>query len=139
MPRVYHHTQDFWTPGGDTLNGKIYAFIKAENIAQDISGWSQISPEIIVERDPEAVITIDQAVDEFKNVTAFRDMSAMKNERVFTIDAGLLSVASPRLIDGIEAIARLLYPNLFNRSSYLPDRNNAFSLAVLQPAKGSSR
>ena len=113
-PRVYHHTIGFWTPGGDTLTGNIYTLLKATNIAQDISGWTQISPEVIVERDPEVVIAgTQEALEEFKGNPALQSVSAVKNNRTLIPKPDLLDVAGPRLIEGIEDLARLLYPELF--------------------------
>ena len=56
-PRVFHDTGDLWTPGPDTLVGEVYALLKAENIAHDITGYAQLSPQVLLDRDPEVIIT----------------------------------------------------------------------------------
>lgn len=119
-PRVYQHEMDFWTPGGDTLNGRIFTMLKAQNIAQDISGWAQISSEVIVSKDPEVIITTEQSLKEITDNPAFKNVSAVKNNRVYAVDPDLLSVAGPRVADSVETIARLLYPDLFKTSFNLP-------------------
>lgn len=117
-PRIYHHTEGFWTPGSDTLYDKMYTLLKARNIASDIPGWAQISPEKIVEQDPQVVITPPTALDELNSVAAFQGISALQEGNVHTIDPDLLSVAGPRFVDGIEQIARLMYPDIFGNSLF---------------------
>ncbi len=112
-PRLYDHATGFWTPGGDTLIGQIFTLLRAKNIAQDISSWAQISPEVVVQEDPEVVITTQDGMEELNGIAALQQVSAVKNGRVFVMPPDLLSEAGPRLIELIEDLARLLYPELF--------------------------
>ena len=113
-PRVFHDQSDFWTAGPDTLIGRIYTLLKAENIAADISQYAQLSPEVIVDRDPQIIVTtFPGRAEEIQGNSAFKDVSAIKEGRVYTIDASTISVAGLRTVDGIEAIARLIHPDLF--------------------------
>lgn len=113
-PRVYNHTFGFWTPGPDTLTGDIFKLLKAETITGDISGYAQISPEQLVARDPEAIITSPDAVAELNNASALKGMTAIKNNRILVPERGPLSTAGPRLISVIEEIAEFLYPEIFS-------------------------
>ncbi len=103
---------DFWTPGSDTLMGEVFTLLKLRNVAHDISGYSQISPEVIVQRDPEIIMTVNTQL--YLDNPAFRDLFAVKNKRVIEFDPTLLSVAGPRFVDGLENLAKLIYPELFN-------------------------
>ena len=40
-------------------------------------------------------------------------IDAVKNKQVFGIDDNLVSRPGPRMVDGIEALAKLLHPELF--------------------------
>ena len=113
-PRLFHDTGDLWTPGPDSLVGEVYTLLKAENIAQDISGYAQLSPEVIVARDPEVIITSESYLEGLTGNPAFQGVSAVKNGRVLVPQADLLSIAGPRFVDGIEDMARLLYTDLFS-------------------------
>ena len=110
-PRVYHHTIDFWTPGGDTLIGRIYALLKVDFVTQGISGYVQISPEEIVAKDPEVIVTEQSSLQEITGNQALQQISAVKNDRIVVPQRGSLSVAGPRLIEAIEELAELLYPD----------------------------
>ncbi|MQF65349.1 hypothetical protein FIM04_04465 [SAR202 cluster bacterium AC-409-J13_OGT_754m] len=113
-PRVYHHTTDYWTPGEDTLIGSIYKLLKADLITNDISGYDQMNLEDIVERDPEVIVTPANSAEQIIGNRAIAKTTAVLNQRVVIYDEALLSIAGPRLIDGIEELARLLYPNKFS-------------------------
>jgi iron complex transport system substrate-binding protein len=42
-------------------------------------------------------------------------ISAVKDERVYPIDDNLVSRPGPRLVDGLEALAQVLHPELFEQ------------------------
>ena len=111
-PSVFQDVGGFWTPGPDTLVGEVFTLLKLSNIAHDISGYAQISPELVVERDPDIIITSDP--DSVTGNPAFADLSAVKRDRVVTLGSDALSMAGPRFVDGIEELARLAYPDLFD-------------------------
>jgi len=112
-PRVFHDVGDLWTPGPDTLLGRIYSLLKARNIAEEISGFQQLSAEVIVEKDPQVIITLEEGREEFLNNPAFQGVSAVKDGKVFALPGDFLSVAGPRLAEQMEELAELLYPDIF--------------------------
>lgn len=109
--RIFQDEGELWTPGPDTLVGKVFKLLKLDNIAYDISGYKQLSPEIVVDRDPELIIA--QYGDNISDNETFKDMSAVKNGRVMVPRSNSLSVAGPRFVEGIEDIAKWAYPELF--------------------------
>ena len=114
-PRLFHDDSLFFTSGTDTILGEVYSLLKAENIAHDISGYGQLSPEVIVERDPEVIITTFAGMSqEYMDNPAFQGVSAVKNGRVYLIQPdGIVSVFGTRFVEGIENLAKLIYPDLF--------------------------
>ena len=113
-PRVFQDNSSFFSPGPDTLVGNLYTLLKAQNIAHDTSGYTQLSPEVIVERDPQVIIvTFSDTLQVYQDDPAFQNVSAVRNGRLFAIDADLLSIAGPRIVEGIEELARLIHPELF--------------------------
>jgi len=87
--------------------------LKAEMVTEDISGYAQISPEEVLVRDPEVIITSADAVSEITDDPALQGVTAVKNGRVLVPERAPLFIAGPRLIDVIEEIAEFLYPELF--------------------------
>lgn len=115
-PRVFHDDSGFFTRGTETLVGRIYAMLKAANIAHDVADglYGQLSPEIIVARDPEIIITtFPDRPRELKENPAFKNVSAVVQDRVYAVDADLISVAGPRFVEAIEELARLIHPDIF--------------------------
>ena len=113
-PRIWHDLTSFFTAGKGSLIDHVYTRLGAQNIAGDIEGFPQLSPEVIVERDPEVIVTTDAEYEEnILNNPAFADVSAVKNNRVVPIlgelQGDFLSIAGPRMIDWTEELARLLY------------------------------
>ena len=108
---VFQDEGDLWTPGPDTLIGEVFVLLKLRNIADDISGYAQLSPEIIVERNPQIIIA--SYGDTISGNPAFEDVLAVKNKRIYVPSSDAMSVAGPRYIDGIEELARWVYPEIF--------------------------
>ncbi len=100
----------FWVPGADTLMGEVFNLLTVINIAEDISGYGQISPELIISRDPDILITADANM--WLSDIRFANISAVKTGKVYKLPSDKLSVAGPRFVDGIEELAILIYPEL---------------------------
>ncbi len=87
------------------------------NIAADIEGYPQLSLEQVVVADPAFIILGDAAYGVTPESIAARpgweNLSAVKNNQIFPVDDNLFSRPGPRLVDGLEALAKLLRPELF--------------------------
>ncbi len=87
------------------------------NIAADIDGYPQLSLEQVVAADPMFILLGDAVYGVTPESVAARpgweNLSAVKNGQVVPVDDNLLSRPGPRLVDGLEALAKLLRPELF--------------------------
>ena len=113
-PRLFHDDSEFFTRGPDTLLGRVYTLLKAQNIAE--GGYGQLSPEVIVDKDPEVIITtFPEGVQAIIEHPALQNVSAVRDGRVYAVDASVISisVAGPRFVDAMEVLARLIHPDLF--------------------------
>ena len=110
-PSVFQDEGDLWTPGPDTLIAEVFELLKLQNIAQDVEGYAQISPEVIVERNPELIIA--SYGDTISDRPGLEGINAVKSGRVYVPQSDALSVPGTRYIEGIEALARYVYPGLF--------------------------
>ena len=81
------------------------------------SAWAQISLEQLVLADPAIFILGDSAYGETSETVAARPgwsaLSAVKDQHIFAFDDNLVSRPGPRLVDGLEALARLIHPEAF--------------------------
>ena len=112
-PRVYHHGFDFWTPGGDTLVGRLYALLKAQLVTSEVEGYVQISPEEVVAKDPQVIITSEFAAQQVLDSDALAETTALREGAVAMTQRGSLDVAGTRLMDAVEELAEILYPDRF--------------------------
>ncbi len=110
-PSVFQDEGALWTPGQGTLIQQVFDVLKLENIAFDVVGYEQISPELIVERDPGVIIA--SYGDSISGDPVFKDLLAVQNGSVYVPTSDALSIAGPRFVQGIEELARWVYPGLF--------------------------
>lgn len=108
-----------WTSGPGTFVDLLLTQAGGANLGNVLeSSWAQISLENLVTEDPD-VILLGDAV--WGGVTAeavaaragWNSLSAVKNSRVYPFDDNLVSRPGPRMVDGLEQLARLLHPELF--------------------------
>lgn len=103
-----------WTLGSGSLADEMLRLLRARNAFGDVSDAKQVSGEEIVARAPEVILGMyPGGGDEFKSDPAFASVPAVKNGRVCEVDADLVSAPGPRLVDGVGAIAKCVYPDRF--------------------------
>ena len=118
-PRAFFElTADLYTVGPDTFVGNLLTLAKAQNVATGASSpFPQLTAEAIIAADPEVVLLADGAWGESLETVCARPgweaTSACINERVHPVDGDLTSRPGPRVVEGLEEIARLLHPDLF--------------------------
>ena len=76
------------------------------------SAFPKLSKETALALRPEAIILSDSSDNQEPN-DVFKDSPAVKNGRVYKINADIISRPGPRLIDALEQIARDLHPEKF--------------------------
>ncbi|MCX7841093.1 MAG: cobalamin-binding protein [Anaerolineae bacterium] len=119
-PRVYYEIdKTFFTAGpGSFINDMI---VKAGgiNIAADAkTAYPQLTAEAIIAKDPEVILLGSMNFGETPDVVRARpgwaNISAVKNGRIVPIpNEDVISRPGPRIVEGLELIARALYPELF--------------------------
>lgn len=107
-----------YTPGNNTFMNEILNMIGAENIAADQEGWVEMSPEEIVNRNPDIIMVmysyIDTAVEDVYKRDGFDSITAIKNKAVVQVDENKTSRTGPRLGEGLEEVAKAIYPEAFS-------------------------
>ncbi len=106
-----------YTAGKGTFISLLLERAGGYNIASDIDGYPQFSLEQVVAADPAFIILGDSAYgvtpESIASRPGWENLSAVKNNQVFPFDDNLVSRPGPRLVDGLEALAKLLRPELF--------------------------
>jgi iron complex transport system substrate-binding protein len=79
--------------------------------------YPQVSLEQIVATDPDLIILGDSmwgvTAESVKGRAGWENISAVREDQIFPFDDNLVSRPGPRLVDGLEQLAKLLHPELF--------------------------
>ncbi|WP_350342818.1 ABC transporter substrate-binding protein [Proteinivorax tanatarense] len=117
-PRIYYvvgygEHGDF-TAGGDTFINEIIEMVSAENVASEIEGWNY-SLERLVEQDPDMLIVSkhNNAKEGIMEASGYKELTAVKEERVYEIDNNLLDRQGPRIAEGLKQLAKIVHPDVF--------------------------
>jgi len=108
------------TAGGGTFISDVINLAGGVNIFNDTKGWPSVSVEQVLERDPQVIILTPHCgmtvQDVYKGPLA--GTTAAKDGRIYMIeDEGDLIHPSPRVVKGLEIVAKLLHPDAF-RAKY---------------------
>ena len=108
-----------WTAGKGTFISDLINIAGGENVSDDIDGWKEYSLEKIVEKDPDLILVSDMIANGNKNLldneNGYKDTSAVKNKRVAILDDDLTQRPGPRIVEGIELIAKAIHPEIFGK------------------------
>lgn len=107
-----------WTAGPGTFLDMLIQMSGGDNVGATLEGaWAQISVEKLVVDNPDIIVLGDSAYGASPETVAARAgwgaLTAVQNNAIYDFDDNLVSRPGPRLVDGLEAMARLLHPELF--------------------------
>ena len=107
-----------YTPGPGSFIDALISLAGGSNIGASAKmQWAQLSTEEIIAQDPELIILGDVnygvTVEMVKERPGWSVIAAVKNGAIYPIDDILISRPGPRIIDGLEDLARIIHPELF--------------------------
>ena len=110
--------QPLYTAGKSSFVTNLIERAGGRSVTADVNeAWPRLSDEAALASRPEAIIMLSGGAmgpGANSNVAAaLRNSPAVKNGRVYVIDGDLLTRPGPRLVDGLEQIARVLHPEVF--------------------------
>jgi iron complex transport system substrate-binding protein len=118
-PRVFFElSPDLYTAGHGTFVDDLIARAGGENVVgAGLGPWPQLSAEAVIAADPEVILLADHEAGVTPDSVAARPgwsvVSAVRDERIVPLDTDLVVRPGPRVVDGLEAIARALHPGRF--------------------------
>ena len=123
-PRVFFQLglEPIVTAGRGTLINEVIERAGGVNVAgRDMANYPRYSAEGIIGAAPEIIIFAPMVNDnEFAAVKRFwqkfKDVPAVKNNKIYPIDADLINRASPRIFDAVEMMALIFHPDITNSS-----------------------
>lgn len=107
-----------YSAGKGSFMDEISALCGLKNIFGDVTeggGWPVVSEEDVIAADPDLIVTIDSngmgdqnAADIVLTRESWKDMSAVKNGRVYVVDGNAFSRPGPRLADAAEQLLEIV-------------------------------
>lgn len=111
---VWH--DPIYTAGGDTYINDLIKTAGGINMAADTKGWPVYSLEMLLVKNPDIYIaTQDQWAipGNIPGRPGYNQMNAVKNGRVYILNANNVNRPSLRLVDGLDEVVRAIHPELF--------------------------
>jgi iron complex transport system substrate-binding protein len=100
--------EPLFTIGKDSFLTELVSKAGGESVTKDVpSGYPKLSKETASAMNPDVIILSDSGDNREPNLV-FRNSNAMKNRRVYRINADIISRPGPRLVDALEQIAEFL-------------------------------
>jgi iron complex transport system substrate-binding protein len=119
-PRVFFQidAEPLFSAGYNTFIHELIEMAGGINTAAGENPYPRYSWEDILVLQPEIVLISSMAgglkpEDLVKSWKKWTQLSAVKNKQVFVVDADLFDRPTARLVDGLEAIALIIHPELF--------------------------
>jgi iron complex transport system substrate-binding protein len=116
-PRVFYIIwhDPLWTAGSGTFIHELIEKGGGVNSCKNITGYTTISIEEVIARDPEIIISSVWSYDWAINATGpLASTNASQTDRIFTCDDDLVQRPGPRLVKGLEWFAYFIHPEIFD-------------------------
>ena len=107
-----------FTAGPGTFVDLLIQQAGGKNVASSLgTAWPQISIEQLLILNPDFILLGDAAygvtTESVKQRAGWDSLAAVKNDRIYPFDANLVTRPGPRLVDGLEELAKLFHPEQF--------------------------
>ena len=122
-PRVFYQIgiAPIVSAGTETCINELIVLAGGENLAAGDVPYPRFSREQVLALAPEVFIItsmargaiFEQVRDQWRQWT---DLPAVRDDRIFLQESNLVDRPTPRLVDGLELMARMIHPELFDGS-----------------------
>jgi iron complex transport system substrate-binding protein len=108
-----------YTSGPDTFVDLLIRSAGGQNFGASLKGdWVQVSVETLLTRQPDYVVLGDSTYggvtpEQVKARPGWQALKAVQDGKIYPFDDNTVSRPGPRLVDGLEAMAKLIHPELF--------------------------
>ena len=115
-PLTYYHELDesYFSVSSDTFIGQLYGLLGMQSIADEVGdesgGYPQLSPEFIVEANPDVILLADATccgvdAEQVASRPGWEQMTAVQAGRIIALDEDIASRWGPRIVEFLETLA----------------------------------
>lgn len=108
-----------WTAGPGSFVDTLIALAGGSNIgAEALAPWAPFTIERIVKSDPEIIIfdammgTATTSKQKLESHPVWQKLAAVKQGKIYTIDGDMVNRSGPRIVQGLEELAKIIHPEL---------------------------
>jgi iron complex transport system substrate-binding protein len=122
-PKVYVEiwTDPYMTVGPNSWISSLITLAGGQNIFENATTlYPVVSSETIIQQNPDIMVFIPQggsyfwgSFDDVANRIGWNEINAVKTNGLFATPEGLVETPSPRTVDAIEILAKIIHPEIF--------------------------
>ncbi|MDO5846956.1 MAG: helical backbone metal receptor [Methanocorpusculum sp.] len=125
VPTVMHiiQTNPYYVSGKNTFQDELITIAGGRNAFSDVDGWGTVTLERLLVTDPDIIITdaVNDSgsfnnislADAIKNEPRLAALSAVKNNKVYSINQDIFNRGGPRIVEALDMLAKILHPEIF--------------------------
>ena len=138
-PRVYYELwyEPLYSIGPGTWQSQLIEMAGGANIFVDAKEpYPIVSAEAVIELDPEIIVVPTGYMggvkkEDFEKRPGWSAISAVKNGRIYEIDEDIVNRPGPRIVQGLEQLAKFIHPEIFATTSIVsPESTSAVQIVL---------
>ncbi|MDH9161820.1 MULTISPECIES: ABC transporter substrate-binding protein [Staphylococcus] len=107
---------EIYTAGKHTFFDDMLKQLKTQNSFSNLEGWQKVSKEAIIKKNPDMMIsTMGISKEDYKKELSqrggFKDINAVKQSNIESVNGDEISRPGPRIDDGLKALKEAIYKN----------------------------
>lgn len=97
-----------YTATGETFISSLIEMAGGDNIAAHLTGWVY-SLEKLIQEDPDIIICSEYAKEVFQQTNGYKDLTAVKEGRIYAVDENIIVRQGPRLAEGLVTLYEIFH------------------------------
>jgi iron complex transport system substrate-binding protein len=117
-PKVYYETatDPLMAAGPNTFVSDVVKIAGGKNIFDDASTqWPTVSSDSVITKNPDVILSYH--TDGFSTRPGWSTIGAVANNKIYSLPSSMFTRPGPRLVDALEAVAKILHPEIFGKYS----------------------
>jgi len=129
-PRVYVEyyvdKNGYSSYGANSYINELISMAGGVNIFAGFQGqYVTTSTEEVLKANPEIIVISKGVMSSLSGITpdsirareSWNNIDAVKNNKIYEVDEALLTIWGPRIVNGLEALAQIIHPEVFNATT----------------------